>query len=155
MKINAGNTNLGIALFLGAQLLVAACNTSPQAHSGESGVATSHATTLPEHSGEIGGTPTTVWPILEVVRIEREAPPLLVMVDRGPHALLAHEVRAIKRCVSLDEVLSSALTPPPESVIEAVGALVDVCQELSKLEVGDLIQAAVIADLSAALSDLG
>jgi len=77
------------------------------------------------------------------------------MVDRGPHALLAHEVRAIKRCVSLDEVLSSALTPPPESVIEAVGALVDVCQELSKLEVGDLIQAAVIADLSAALSDLG
>lgn len=137
------------ALILGSQCILAGCRTTPQ----ESHDATIPVTTV--DNSEASGPPTTIWIYVEISHIKREVASLQVLAEREPHALLSHEVRAIHRCLSLNGVLSRALIPPPDSVVAAVGALVVVCQGLSKLEVGDEIRAADIAELAAAMAGLG
>lgn len=152
---DVGRASLTAALLLVTQLLVAGCSADSEERGGESHAPTTPAVTVLESSSDVSGPPTTTWDLVDSLHVKAHVPSLLVLAEREPHVLLAHEVRAIKKCLSLNEVVSNALLPAPASVIEAVAALVDVCQGLSELKAGDVIQAAEIAELSAALSRVG
>jgi hypothetical protein len=115
---------------------------------------TTVASTVLESSTGLSEPLTTTWSLVEVVRLRGQLDSLQILSQLPSHVLLAHEVREIDRCLALNDFLSRALTPPPESVIDAVGALVGVCQHLSYLEVGDVIQAGDIAKLASAMSRL-
>lgn len=76
-------TNPAAALFLGAQLLVVACNTQPQERGGESHAPTTPAATSVEASSEMSGPPTTIWIDVEILHVQGQVRSLLVLAERG------------------------------------------------------------------------
>lgn len=102
------------------------------------------------------GSPEVVWTRLEAAHLHGQVRSLEVLAARPPHPLLAHEVRAIRDCATLEEALTSTLEgPPPRSVVEAVTQLARVCSSLNQLEVTESMTESDAADLAQAMSELG
>lgn len=129
-------------------------STRPTRHDGESTTSTEPVATLVEPDDRSSGAPDD-WDRVDAMIFLGRVDSLQVLAHRASHELLAHEVREIEQCLTLQDTLGHALHPPPESVIDAVGAIVGVCQELSNLDVGEVVQNDDLAALEGALRHLG
>lgn len=93
---------------------------------------------------------------MEADHLHGKVQSLEVLAARAPHPLLAHEIRTIDKCATLEDALTSTLEgPPPQPVVDAATELARVCTSLSRLEVGESMTEADVVDLAQAMSEVG